>query len=129
MVFQIIYQINVKNLNFPRDINQGGDCEVTVQSKEADCIKRCDADKTFIIHDSYACTDSGDQHGEQYQLAGQVFQQGKGNAADFDTAYKLVHKNGNIGDLLIDFATAGEFELQLLQGFVRCGRHVLCLPD
>lgn len=129
MVFQIVYQINVQELNFPGNINQGGDSEVAVQPEETDCIKRCNTDKTFIVHDSYARTDPGDQHGEQYQLAGQVFQQGKGNTADFDTAYKLVHKNGDIGDFLIDLAAAGEFEFQLLQGFICCGRHMFRFPD
>lgn len=129
MVFQVIHQIDMQDPDLARDIDQGGDGEITVQSEEADCIKGCDTDKTFIVDDADTRADAGDQDGEQHQLAGQMLKHGQGQSADFDPAYELVHKDRDIGNPLIDLAAAGEPEFELLQGRIGGGGHVFRFPD
>ena len=54
MVFQVVHQIDMKDLDFARYINQRGNGEIAVQSEKTDSIERRYTDKTFIIDN--ACT-------------------------------------------------------------------------
>ena len=56
-------------------------------------------------------------------------QQRQRQAADFDPAYELVHKNGNIGNPLIDLTAAGKFKFELLQGGIGSRGHMFRFPD
>ncbi len=56
------------------------------------------------MDDAHAGAYAGYQNGEQHELTGQMLHCRKRHSADLDAADKLVHEDGDIRDLFVDFS-------------------------